>query len=95
MGKIQAYEEAIQEYLDLIDKLEDNDAIDYVVADRDGAEEAFGNWWEAVEYANLVGVDQIAVEPFEYCYGNYCDGEYVSYGRVVLDLDRNVIDWEV
>ena len=94
MGKMQIYDEAEQEYLYYLNKVEKNGDANFIV-DEDGEnEECFEKFKDAVKYAKTIGADKIIADEFTYCYGYYCDGDYVEYGRVIFDLDKNIIDWE-
>lgn len=94
MGRQQIYDEAEQEYLEILRKVERRGNATFIVDEEGENEEYFEKFNDAVKYAKRIGADKIIADEFEYCYGYYCDGEYVEYGRVILDLDKNIIDWE-
>ena len=93
MGRQQIYDEMEEEYLRLLRKLEKRGDVNFIV-DLDGEdEEYFERYEDAVKYAKRIGADKVVVDEITYCWGSYCDGEYEEYGRVTMDLDRNIIDW--
>lgn len=82
-----------QEYLDALNKCEEDGCAVYTV-DYDGEnEEQFDNFKEAKSYAESLGLKVIKVDSFTICYGSYCDGEYDDYNAALLDLDGEVIEF--
>ena len=94
MGRRQIWDESVDEYLGYLNELEKHGHASYIVVDENDEEEWLDTWDEAVAYAKKVGAEEIIVDGFEYCWGDYDEGEYVEYGQVTMDLDGNIIDWE-
>lgn len=94
MGKRQIYDEAEQEYLEILRKVERRGEATFVVAEDTDDEDYFNKRKDAIAYAKKIGAKEIIAEEIEYCWGYYDEGEYEEYGRVHFDLDGNIIDWE-